>query len=203
MSRKAYGSLGLAALAAVAAFFVPYPAVLGVFGVFGLSCAAAVATGLAAHAAARGRLGFEEGTQLKFWNGRFGRWLFRLARIGLGRGAPPALAITDRPTEVALGLAALDLFETLPKETRQQLGDLPAVVRALEERVRRLRGDGQEARLGEALGALETLRVDLMRLHGGVGTIDGLTADLGAAREIGEHVDALLEGHREVDDALS
>jgi len=201
MSRKAYGSLGLAALAAVAAFFVPYPAVLGVFGVFGLSCAAAVATGIAAHAAARGRLGFEEGTQLKFWNGRFGRWLFKLAGIGLKRG-PGALPATDRPTEVALGLAALDLFEALPKETRQQLGDLPSVVRGLEERVRRLRGNGQEARLGDALGALETLRFDLLRLQGGVGTVEGLTADLGAAREIGEKVDALLEGQREVDDAL-
>ena len=122
---------------------------------------------------------------------------------GGGGGAAPAPAITDRPTEVALGFAALDLFEALPKETRLQLGDLPAVVRALEERVRRLRGDGQEARLGEALGALETLRFDLLRLHGGVGTLEGLTADLGAAREIGEQVDALLEGQREVDDALS
>lgn len=32
--------------------------------------------------------------------------------------------------------------------------------------------------------------------------IDGLTADLGAARRIGEQVDALLEGRREVDDAV-
>jgi serine/threonine-protein kinase len=110
--------------------------------------------------------------------------------------------VPDRPTEVALGLAALDLFEGLPKETRQQLGDLPSVVRGLEERVRLLRGNGQERRLGEALGALETLRFDLLRLHGGVGTIDGLTADLGAARHIGEQVDALLEGRREADDAL-
>lgn len=201
MTRKAYGSLALAALCGVGAFFVPYPAVLGVFGLFALSSAAAVATGLAAHAAARGRIGFEEGARFKFWNGRVGRWLFKLAGIGLkpARGALPAV---DRPTEVALGLAAIDLFEGLPKEIRGRLGDLPAVVRGLEERVRRLRGNGQEARLGEALGALETLRFDLLRLHGGVGSLDGLTADLGAARRIGEQVDALLEGRREVDDAL-
>jgi len=201
MSRKAYGSMGVAVLAAVASFFVPYPAVLGVFGVFGLSCAAAVATGLAAHAAGRGRLGFEEETHLRFWDGRIGRWLVKLAGFGLKRSRP-ALPATDRPTEVALGLAALDLFEALPKETRQQLGDLPAVVRGLEERVRRLRGNGQEARLRDALGALEVIRFDLLRLQGGVGTLEGLTADLGAARVIGEKVDALLEGHREVEEAL-
>jgi len=172
--------------------------------VFGLSCAAAVATGLAAHAAGRGRLGFEEKTHLKFWDGRFGRWLFKLAGIGLKRTpGGRALPATDRPTEVALGLAALDLFEALPKETRQQLGDLPSVVCGLEERVRRLRGNGQDARLGDALGALEVIRFDLLRLQGGVGTVEGLTADLGAAREIGEKVDALLEGRREVDKLLS
>jgi eukaryotic-like serine/threonine-protein kinase len=200
MTRKAYGSLALAALCAVGAIFVPYPAVLGVFGLFGLSSAAAVATGLAAHVAGRGRIGFEEQARLKFWKGRVGRWLFKLAAIGLKR-APAALPATDRPTEVALGIAAIDLFEQLPTDVRGRLGDLPAVVRGLEEQVRRLRGNGQEGNLGEALGALETLRFDLLRLHGGVGTIDGLTADLGAARRIGEQVDALLDARREVDNA--
>ena len=192
MRSKMYASLGLAALAGAAAFFVPYPGVLVAFGAFILSGAAAVATGIAAVAASRSRIEGPDKRRFKFWNGFFGRWHFKLAGIGLKR-SPGALPVTDRPTEVALGLAALDLFEALPKETRQQLGDLPAVVRALEERVRRLRGDGQEARLGEALGALETLRFDLLRLHGGVGTLEGLTADLNAARQIGEHVDALLE----------
>jgi serine/threonine-protein kinase len=203
MTRKAYGSLTLAALCGLGAFFVPYPAVLGVFGLFGLSAATAVATGLAAHAAGRGRIGFDEETRFRFWNGRVGRWLFKLAGIGLKRapGGGP-LPAADRPTEVALGLAAIDLFEGLPKDMQGRLGDLPAVVRGLEERVRRLRGNGQEGRLGEALGALETLRFDLLRLHGGVGSVDGLTADLSAAREIGAQVEALLEGRREVDDAL-
>jgi serine/threonine-protein kinase len=201
MRSKMYASLGLAAFAGAAAFFVPYPAVLVAFGAFILSGAAAVATGIAAVAASRNRLEGPDERRRKFWDGLFGRWLFKLAGIALKRtpGAPPA---TDRPTEVALGLAALDLFEALPKETRQQLGDLPSVVRGLEERVRRLRGNGQEARLGEALGALEVIRFDLLKLQGGVGTVEGLTADLGAAREIGEKVDALLEGRREVDDLM-
>ena len=191
MRLKSYGSLGLAAACGVAAFFVSYPAILGVFGLFGLSSAVAIATGIAAHAASRQR-DVEEERRLTFWSGRIGRWLFKLARIGFKRG-PASAAFADRRTEFALGLAAVELFEALPKETRRQLGDLPGVVRGLEERVQRLRGDGQEARLGEALGALEVIRFDLLRLHGGVGTVQGLTADLGAARQIGEQVDALLE----------
>jgi serine/threonine-protein kinase len=201
MTRKAYGSLGLAVLCGAAAFVVPYPALLGVFGLFGLSCATAVATGFAALSAGKGRLGADEEGRFKFWRGRLGRWLFSLARIRLRVGAPLAAA-ADRPTEVALGIAAVDLFEGLPPEMRRQLGDLPGVVRGLEERVPLLRGNGREAPLRDALGALETLRFDLLRLHGGVGTIDGLTADLSAARHIGEQVDALLDGRREADDAL-
>ena len=201
MRRKSYAAVAVAAACGAAAFFVPYPAILGVFGLFGLSCAAALATGIAAHAASRQRLDVEEQRRLGFWRGPIARWLFKVAGLGLRQTAAPPVA--DRPTEVALGLAALELFEALPKETRQQLGDLPSVVRGLEEQVRRLRGNGQAQRLGEALGALETIRFDLLRLHGGIGSVAGLTADLGAARQIGEQVDALLEARREVDDALS
>ncbi len=192
MRGKSYAAVAIAAACGVAAFVVPYPAILVVFGLFGLSSAVAVATGLAAHAATKQRLDVEEEQRLKLWRGPIGRWLFKLARIGLKREMVPPVA-ADRPTEVALGLAAVELFEALSKETRRQLGDLPAVVHGLEERVRRLRGNGQEARLGEALGALEVIRFDLLRLHGGVGTVDGLTKDLSAARQIGEQVDALLE----------
>jgi eukaryotic-like serine/threonine-protein kinase len=201
MRSKMYAALGVTAVAGAAAFFVPYPAVLVAFGAFVLAGAAAVTTGVAAAAASQTRLEGPDERRLKFWDGFLGRWLFKLAGIGRKRSAS-ALPATDRPTEVALGLAALDLFEALPKETRQQLGDLPSVVRGLEERVRRLRGDGRDAQFRDALGALEAIRFDLLRLHSGVGTVDGLTADLGAARAIGEQVDALLEGRREVDDAL-
>ena len=193
MRSKMYASLAIAVVTGASAFFVPYPASLVVFGLFGLSCATAVATGLAARAASRSRLDDAEERGLKFWAGRLGRWLFTLGGLRLGAGSPP-VAAGDRPTEAVLGLAALELFEALPHEARRQLGDLPAVVHGLEERVRRLRGDGQDARLGEALGALETIRLDLLRLHGGVGTLHGLTDDLGAAREIGARVDALLGG---------
>jgi len=201
MRSKMHASFALAIASGAAAFFVPYPATLWVFALFGLSSATTVVTGYAAYAASRSGLDDADRRRLSFWKGRIGRWLVNLAGLGM-KPSPPALP-ADRPTEMALGLAAIDLFEALPKETRQQLGDLPSVVRSLEERVRRLRGNGQEARLGDALGALEAIRFDLLRLQGGVGTVEGLTADLGAAREIGEKVDALLEGQREVDEALN
>jgi serine/threonine-protein kinase len=200
MRSKMYASLGVAAATGIAAFFVPYPAALWVFALFGLSSATSVVTGYMALEASRSALDHADRRRLSFWKGRIGRWLVKLAGLGLKRATPALPA--DRPTEVALGLAALDLFEALPKETRQQLGDLPSVVRGLEERVRQLRGNGQEARLGDALGALEVIRFDLLRLQGGVGTVEGLTADLGAARELGEKVDALLEGRRQVDELL-
>ena len=195
MRTKMYASLGLAALSGAAAFLLPYPAVLVGFGLFGLSCATAVATGLGALAASRSRLDEAEARRLRFWKGRIGRWLFTISSLSVrGRvGLPP---VADRPTEVALGLAALDLFAVLPAEVQRQLGNLPAVVRALEEQVLSLRNNGKAGELREALGALETIRFDLLRLQGGAATLAGLTADLGAARQIGDRVDALLAGSR-------
>jgi serine/threonine-protein kinase len=198
MRTKMYAALGLAAVSGAAAFLLPYPAVVFAFGLFGLSAAAAVATGLGALAASRSRLDDAEARRLRFWKGRIGRWLFTLSSLGLrGRAGEGLLPVADRPTEVALGLAALDLFAALPADVRRALGNLPAVVRALEEQVQQLRNNGQAGELREALGALETIRFDLLRLHGGASTLAGLTADLGAAREIGDRVDALLAGSRE------
>jgi predicted Ser/Thr protein kinase len=194
MRGKAWGALGLAAAAGVASFFVPYPAIQWVFGVFGLSCATAVATGIAALAARQRRLDVEGESRLRFWKGRLGRWLFKLARLGQPRLLSHGPAV-ERATEVALSIAARDLFDALPQETRRQLDDLPAIVAALEADIGKLRKNGGDKRqVQAALGALENVRVDLLRVHAGVGSVQGLTADLGAARRIGEQVDALLEG---------
>ena len=53
-------------------------------------------------------------------------------------------------------------------------------------------------RLASVVAALENLRLDLMRLSAGQGSIDDLTVDLEAARGIGEAIDRLLKGQREV-----
>ncbi len=58
------------------------------------------------------------------------------------------------------------------------------------------------ARLGETVAALETIRLDLLRLRAGVGTVDRITADLTAAGDIGAAVDRLLAASVEVDEAL-
>src|SRR5712671_6754503 len=82
------------------------------------------------------------------WTGRFGRWLFGAARMFTGAKARPA-SLTHRPTELALGMAAEQLYESLPKETRQQLRELPDVVHRLEQDAQKMRARFEE--LQEAL----------------------------------------------------
>jgi hypothetical protein len=211
LPKLAYGALAVAALSAAAAFIVPYPAILGVFGLFGLSCATAIAAGWFSSAVAsrHGLVGDQE-RQLGFWNGKIGRWLFRLARIGL---KPVPAVGGDRPTELALGHVALALFEALPQSERDALPELPRVVRSLEEKAHRMRRRmeqvgrapepgaeraGAQQRLAEAVAALETIRLGLLRLRAGAGSVDGLTADLADARQIGEATDRLLQAGHEV-----
>jgi hypothetical protein len=72
----------------------------------------------------------------------------------------------------------------------------------LEEQVRRLReapGSGGHARLTSALAAMESLRLDLLRLGAGAGQPDELTADLAAAGALAERIETLVEARRELD----
>src|SRR5213083_3676439 len=152
-------------------------------------------------------------------------------------GLPASL--THRPTELALGMAAEQLYETLPKETRRQLRDLPDVVHRLEQDAQRMRArleELQEAlsdvghsgnpdpaiaarhdrivadlsaerdlvqqRLKDAVAALETIRLNLLRLHAGTGSVQSLTTDLGLAREIAGEIDRHVQGLREVEEGL-
>jgi hypothetical protein len=165
----------------------------------------------------------------KLWTGPVGRWLFAMARRLL-RNRPVAGAMTHRPTELAIGMAAEQLFADLPKATRKQLGDLPNVVVRLERDAQRMRArledlqevvgdphgtgtrdaeaalrterDQVQKRLTDAVTALETIRLGLLRLHSGAGTVQSLTTDLAAARSLGNAVDRLLEGQREVEGLL-
>ena len=174
----------------------------------------------------------------RLWLGRAGRWLLKVARaITPARALPSSL--THRPTELALGMAAEQLYDTLPKETRQQLRDLPDVVHRLEQDAQRMRArleELQEAlsdvgnrgspdpaigarhdrivadlsaerdlvqqRLRDAVAALETIRLNLLRLHAGTGTVGSLTTDLGLARDLARDIGAHVDGLREVEDAL-
>ena len=179
---------------------------------------------------------------LRIWRGPIGRLAFGRVRLPAGR---PALqsGSTFRPTELVLSLAAERLFEELPKETREELRELPDVLRGLEHDAGRMRSrleelndalqgaeergrlSGQIAgdikarrdrvvtdleaerelvqrRLKDAVAALETIRLNLLKLHAGAGTVQSLTTDLSLAREAAREVELLLEGHQEIADEL-
>jgi serine/threonine-protein kinase len=171
---------------------------------------------------------------LKFWKGRIGGWMLRqAARFGETAALNPSA--THRPTELALGMAAEQLYDSLPKDTRRQLRDLPDVVHRLERDAQKMRArleelqealadvgqrgrpepaiaarhnrivadltaerDLVEQRLKDAVAALETIRLNLLRLHAGTGTVHSLTTDLGLAREVAEEISGQVDGHREV-----
>ena len=69
------------------------------------------------------------------------------------------------------------------------------------ERLERERQTAEE-RLREAVTALETVRLNLLRMHAGVGTVQSVTADLAAARDISDAVARLAQGHEEVEQML-
>jgi hypothetical protein len=50
--------------------------------------------------------------------------------------------------------------------------------------------------------ALETIRLNLLRLHAGSGSVQSLTTDLGLARTVAQEIGFLLEGQREVERQL-
>jgi len=58
--------------------------------------------------------------------------------------------------------------------------------------------DEARARLTQAVSALEKIRLGLLRLHAGDGTVESLTVELGSAGELSRAIDALLQGQREV-----
>jgi hypothetical protein len=59
-----------------------------------------------------------------------------------------------------------------------------------------------DARLGELVSALENVRLDLLRLRSGGGTVEGITRDIEAARRVGEEADRLMAGASEVEALL-
>jgi len=88
---------------------------------------------------------------LRIWSGRFGDLLFSAGGLGIDAPTAPPPGLY-RSTEIALGMAAVRLYEELPKESKRELGDLPATVRRLEADARTLRGQVKE--LDVVLGEL-------------------------------------------------
>ncbi len=165
---------------------------------------------------------WQTGIRERLWNSRAGEWLAR--RLGAPERSRLAGASAFRATEAALGVAASELFAALPKEYREQLVELPAVVNALEARAAEARAELEvvaalvPAEVGGAavlaarkkaaadylaasVAALEGIRLDLLRLHAGAGDLAPLTTLVDAARLIGEDLGRLAEAQREVEDA--
>src|SRR3989441_5952609 len=208
--------------------------------IFGWSLSSGLLTGFVALVRLQRRVDLDTRIWSWLWQGPVGRLLFGVARLFLGTKSLPPPA-THRPTELALAMAAEQLFEELPRETRQQLRELPHVVRRLEQDAQKMRqrleelndalgskGDGGSkggdialgtrhdrivaaleternlvhTRLADAVKALETIRLNLLRLHAGSGSVQSLTTDLGLAREVAAEITLLLEGRREIEREL-
>jgi hypothetical protein len=138
----------------------------------------------------------------RIWAGRVGRLFFRLAGFRLKTPVRPALASVER-TELVLGRSALSAYRALPDAQRHQAADLPHVLERLEAEAEGLRARGDTGeRLTEAVAALEHVRLALLRLQAGTGSVPDLTQALERARAISDHVDRRLEAAHEVEDLL-
>jgi serine/threonine-protein kinase len=208
-----------------AAFFTPalrnmLPGFAAMAGVI------AVASGVAAvvRLGQMGRLGWLGSPRLRFWKSALGARLFRLAGVGLER--PAAAAALPQHTEVALGRALESLFESLPKETRRELKDVPVTVKRLEVEAQKLRdaigtldeavGAAQRAqrpddaatlerqrdeaaeRLATTVTALETIRLGLLRLQIGAVPVATVTQAIEAATRLGRELDLAADARAEV-----
>jgi eukaryotic-like serine/threonine-protein kinase len=209
--------------------------VLGV-ALLGFGGGAAMLAGLLSLFAAQTRRDVIGERRLKYFGGRLGRWIFKLAGSGLPArvGASPG---AHRPTEMAIAFAAEDLYAELPKELKTALAGVPETIQRLEQHARTIRvrierleqsladagshspagaqaqhaalhaelseaRDAARARLEETVAALETIRLDLLRLRAGAGNLGRVTADLLQANELSASVDRLLAGHDEIEDSL-
>ena len=162
---------------------------------------------------------FREGIGEKLWRSRFGAYLAK--QLGAPVTSRPVGVGVFQPTELALGVAASDLFNSLPSAYREQLGDLPSIVAALEFRARAARAEiesldklaqhagegevllaarreGAKSQLSQSVAALEGVRLDLLRLHAGATDLMPLTTLLDAAKMLGEDLTRLAAAQQEV-----
>jgi hypothetical protein len=93
--------------------------------------------------------------RFRFWNSRFGAWVYRLASRGVQlRGGGP----TRHATELAISVAVDDLFRELPKALRADLQELPETTRKLEARAQEARARVEALEAGIAAARDEMAR---------------------------------------------
>jgi predicted Ser/Thr protein kinase len=163
------------------------------------------------------------GIRDRLWKSSIGEWLAR--RLGAPEQSRAVGGGVFRPTEAALGLAASELFAALPETYRVELFELPSIVAALEARAAEARAEvdvvaalarpGSDdtavlerrretasANLAASIGALERIRLDLLKLHAGAGDLKPLTTLIEEANLVRQEVARLTEAEQEVEDAI-
>jgi eukaryotic-like serine/threonine-protein kinase len=124
-------------------------------------------------------------------SGPVGKWIFRGAGIGLpARSAAP---VAGEPTALALGQSIEALYAALPAAHQQRLAAVPDLAARLQAHA-----FGAGVDRTPAVAALETLRLDILRLQAGTISEPELTADLEAVRKLGEEVDRVVAAKAEV-----
>jgi hypothetical protein len=123
--------------------------------------------------------------------GRVGRWVFRIAGIGIAKRS--SAPVPGEPTALALGASIDALYAALPEAQQKRLAAVPDLAARLQARAL---GAGPDRT--PAVAALETLRLDILRLQAGTITEPELTADLEAVRKLGEDVDRVVAASVEV-----
>jgi len=144
----------------------------------------------------------------------------RPTELAIGSAADVLFEALPRETRKSLGdvPGTLRTLERHAQEIRRRMEQLDALLAdagggrrrdiATAERdqvvndLRQAR-DAAEQRHSELVAMLETIRLHLVRLRAGVGTLSSATADLSRAREISEQSERLALAHGEIDAALS
>jgi serine/threonine-protein kinase len=113
--------------------------------------------------------------------------------------------------------AVVRALEAHAEQVRLRMKELDDSVREIEADPRGLGGgdaraalardlrearEAAERRRAEVVTALEAIRLQLLRLHAGVGSVEGMTADLGSAKELTADLQRLVDASRAVDDVL-
>jgi serine/threonine-protein kinase len=166
---------------------------------------------------------WQTGVRDRLWNSKLGEWFAR--RLGAPEQSRAVGGGVFRPTEAALGVAASELFAALPETYRIELFELPAIVASLEARAAEARaevdvvaalarpGSGDTevlerrrsaaaGQLAASVGALERIRLDLLKLNAGAGDLKPLTTLIEEAHLVADEVRRLAEAEQEVEDAI-
>jgi serine/threonine-protein kinase len=166
---------------------------------------------------------WQTGIRDRLWKSSIGEWIAR--RMGAPEQSRAVGGGVFRPTEAALGLAASELFAALPEVYRVELLELPSIVSALEARAAEARAEvdvvaalarpgsddtavlegrrnAASASLAASVGALERIRLDLLKLHAGASDLKPLTTLIEEAHLIRQEVERLAEAEQEVEDAI-